>query len=37
VADGPRRRHFARDSLQVLGGQVAMTGPGLVNGIIAAR
>ena len=32
-----RRRHFVRDSLQILGGQVAMTGLGLVNGIITAR
>src|SRR5690349_20789748 len=32
-----RRRHFARDSLQILGGQLAMTGLGLANGIIAAR
>src|SRR2546428_2368832 len=37
VVERPRRRHFARDSLQVLSGQVAMTGLGLVNGIIAAR
>jgi O-antigen/teichoic acid export membrane protein len=36
VPDRPRR-HFARDSLQILGGQVAMTALGLVNGIITAR
>src|SRR5881628_4236177 len=37
VVERPHRRHFARDSIQVLGGQVAMTFLGLVNGIIAAR
>jgi len=37
MRERPRRRHFARDSLQILGGQVVMTGLGLVNGVISAR
>jgi O-antigen/teichoic acid export membrane protein len=34
---GQKRRPFALDSLQVLGGQGAMTAIGMVNGIITAR
>lgn len=37
MAKGPKRRHFAVDSLQVLSGQGAMMAMGLVNGIITAR
>jgi O-antigen/teichoic acid export membrane protein len=37
VAEPKVRRHFARDALQVLSGQGAMTALGFVNGIITAR
>src|SRR4029450_7647963 len=37
MAERPKRRHFALDSLQVLSGQGAMMVIGLVNGIITAR
>ncbi len=37
MAEHKARRHFAADSLQVLGGQVAMMAIGIVNGIITAR
>jgi len=37
VAKGQKRRHFAVDSFQVLGGQLVMMGIGVVNGVLTAR
>ena len=37
MAEPTKRRHFARDALQVLSGQGAMMAFGFVNGIITAR
>ena len=36
-AEKKKRPHFAQDVLRVLGGQVAMTGIGVLTGIITAR
>ncbi len=37
MAEAPRRRRFAFDSLQVFGGEMAMMAIGIVNGVITAR